>query len=353
MPRSLTHGDYTLLAWIESPRTAGQWYRVLADVRPPHPLSCDCPRWVFARRAAGGERTCKHVEWVEALLQAQPPAADAATLLRTPPQGDDPLIEATRTQWAAPLAPLAARWHLERRNARMGDAAYQVVLLQMATHNGLVGTGLIALAGHPRREQDLRAEVAVRAGYAIICDLAHQSGYAYGQIGQPPSHFAVTSGQGRRALRGIGFADVLRLDSVVDLGDGLTPAQRAENTLQLFLGETLYRQLGRQGFLDVPSRLHSAQERVYRLRRDPDHRRPRRVRVFERGHYVQDLCIVPSAPVPEADHFLTVFLGLVTDEASVLVVVKPHNVFPPHSDDGARPDLERVPARWAPPAVPA
>jgi len=351
MPRSLTHGDYTLLAWIESPRTAGQWYRVLADVRPPHALSCDCPGWVFTRRAAGGARTCKHVQWVEGLLQAQP-RADAAALLRRPPQADDPLIEATRAQWA-PLAPLAARWHLERRDARIGDAAYQVVFLQMVTHNGLAGTGLIALAGHPRQERELHAEVAVRAGYAIICDLAHQSGYADGQIGQPPSHFAVTSGQVRRALRGIGFADVLRLDNVVDLGDGLTPAQRAENTLQLFLGETLYRQLGRQGFLDVPSRLHGAEERVYRLRRDPDRRRPRRVRVFERGRYVHDLCIVPSALVPEADHFLTVFLGLITDEASVLAVVKQHNVFPPHSDDHGHPDAERVPARWVQPAAQA
>ena len=66
MPRSLTRGDYALVAWVESPRTPGQWYRVLADVRAPQHLSCDCPIWVFGRLKQDGVRVCKHTLWAEA-----------------------------------------------------------------------------------------------------------------------------------------------------------------------------------------------------------------------------------------------------------------------------------------------
>jgi hypothetical protein len=54
--------------------------------------------------------------------------------------------------------------------------------------------------------------------------------------------------------------------------------------------------------------------RVYRLRRDPAKHRDRRVRVFERGRYVNDFCIVRVQNVPEADHLLTVFQRLLSDE---------------------------------------
>ncbi len=36
--------------------------------------------------------------------------------------------------------------------------------------------------------------------------------------------------------------------------------------------------------------------------------------------------------VPEADHLLTMFLQLLSDEDSALSVVKDHNIFGPYSD---------------------
>jgi hypothetical protein len=143
--------------------------------------------------------------------------------------------------------------------------------------------------------------------------------------------------------------DILRVGDMVDLGDGRSPAQRAENTLRLFLGEQLYRQLGQHGFLDVPSVRYAAQQRVYRLRRDAANARERRVRVFEHGRYVNDFCIVRGQDVPEADHLLTVFLGLLSDELSTLSVVQSSNIFPPNSDGSER---ETVPAVWQPRATP-
>jgi hypothetical protein len=119
----------------------------------------------------------------------------------------------------------------------------------------------------------------------------------------------------------------------LDLDDGLTPIQRAENTLHLFLGEELYRQLEHQHFLDVSSVRYAANERVYRVRRDPAKRRERRVRVFEKNRYINDYCIVRAQAVPEADHWLTVFLHLLSDEDGALSVVQSYNVFGPHSDD--------------------
>jgi hypothetical protein len=66
---------------------------------------------------------------------------------------------------------------------------------------------------------------------------------------------------------------------------------------------------------------------------------------------VNDYCVVRAATVPEADHYLTVFLQLLTDEASVLKVVRRFNIFPPYSD-GREVETEaalwqaRVAAKW-------
>jgi hypothetical protein len=51
----------------------------------------------------------------------------------------------------------------------------------------------------------------------------------------------------------VGLVDILRVGDTIDLRDGLHPAERAERTLRLFLGETLYAQLETQHFLDVSS----------------------------------------------------------------------------------------------------
>jgi hypothetical protein len=69
------------------------------------------------------------------------------------------------------------------------------------------------------------------------------------------------------------------------------------------------------------------------------------VRVFERGHYRRDLCIVRlDRQIPVQDAFLTIFLGLLSDEREVLRVVGQHNIFEPYSDSNER---ETVPAIWS------
>lgn len=141
---------------------------------------------------------------------------------------------------------------------------------------------------------------------------------------------------------GTSTREILAIGDQRDLGDGLTPTQRAENTLRLFLGAQ-HALLERQGFLDVSSGLYPG--RVYRLRRDPLHRYERRVRVFEQGSYVRDLCIVRAQSVPEADQFMSVFFGLIADEQRVLTVVQRGNIFGAHSDGHER---ETVPAVWLP-----
>jgi len=93
--------------------------------------------------------------------------------------------------------------------------------------------------------------------------------------------------------------------------------QRAEHTLRLFL-DPLYADLQRQGLLDVPSWPHRG--RVHRLRLDPERRYDRRVRVFEHNRYVRDLCIVrQDRMIPVQDGFLTVFMGLLSDDQHVLI----------------------------------
>jgi hypothetical protein len=137
---------------------------------------------------------------------------------------------------------------------------------------------------------------------------------------------------------------------------GRTPVERAEGTLRLLLGDPLYTRLLGEGYLDVPSAQFAACHRVYRLRRDPARLRDQRVRVFEvvdgRMTYTQDYCIVRrSQSVPEADHFLTKWLGLLSDERRLLEVVGPHNIFAPHSDDyGRRIDEPTLPV-WSVPGV--
>jgi len=194
------------------------------------------------------------------------------------------------------------------------------------------------------------AGVAGWAGYAIAAEVARVAGYP--MAGQPPEHFKVIRRAGTEIggqRRRLGLSDILRVGDQIDLGDGYTPEQRAENTLRLFLGEELYTQLERQHFLDVSSARHTLESRVYRVRRDSAKRRERRVRVFERGHYVNDLCIVRGQAVPEADHWLTVFLGLISDEEHTLSVVQSYNVFPPHSDDYLDREEEIIPAIWQAP----
>jgi hypothetical protein len=57
---------------------------------------------------------------------------------------------------------------------------------------------------------------------------------------------------------------------------------------------------------------------------------------------------VRAQDVPEADHWLTVFLRLISDEEGILSVVQDYNVFAPHSDDHTVREEEMIPAIWLP-----
>jgi hypothetical protein len=346
MPRSLANGDYTLVMAIESASQANSWYRVLQD-RQTSALSCDCPAWMF-RQDGGTERSCKHTRLAQLLMNTQ----GAVNVQRTgtplerargAAAESNLLVQSTRQQWAG----LGGRWSIEQRSSTFDNHPYRFVLLQLYTGNGTSATGLVAFTQrfHPT-EESMIAGVAGWAGYALAAEVARAAGYPL--AGQPPQHFKVTrrAGGGAASGRRLGLGDILRVGDQVNLGDSYTPAQRAENTLRLFLGEELYARLERQHFLDVSSVRFAGERRVYRLRRDPGKQRDRRVRVFANGDYVRDLCIVRGQDVPEADHLLTVLLGLMSDEERTLSVVQEYNVFPPHSDDYGQREEEIVPAVW-------
>jgi len=340
MPRSLANGDYSLVMAIESASRANSWYRVLSDRRTGQ-LSCDCPAWTF-RQDDGLVRSCKHTRLAQALMSPQQPG-EALNRASGAAAVNNLLIQATQQQWPG----LGGRWSIEERSHTFDNNPYHFVLLKLTTGNGTRASSVVAFARrfHPT-QQSLIAGVAGWAGYAIAAEVARQAGYPL--AGQPPDHFKVTRGTGTGTRRRLGLGDILRVGDQVDLGDGYTPDQRAENTLCLFLGEELYARLERQHFLDVSSVRYAHEQRVYRVRRDPAKQSDRRVRVFRHGHYENDFCIVRSQDVPEADHWLTVFLRLISDEEGLLSVVQQYNVFPPHSDDYRQYEEETAPVRWEP-----
>jgi hypothetical protein len=348
MPRSFTNGDYTLLLAVESASRPQSWYRVLAD-RRSGAVSCDCPPFIFNRQHdAQGHRRCQHTD-IAVLLSTATRETGASNRVCSSHTTVDPLLVATQEQWPG----LRGIWSIERRTARIQQNPYLFVLVRLEPGNGGEATGVVAFAErHQPSLERLQAGVAGWAGYAIAAEVARRGGYPL--AGQPPEHFRVPHRNAPRhgaapssqaAFPSVGLADILRVGDTADLGDGLRPAERAERTLRLFLGETLYAQLETQHFLDVSSVRFAERQRVYRLRRDPMKVRERRVRVFEYGQYVNDFCIVRGQDVPEADHFLTVFLQLLSDEQSALSVVRSQNVFRPLSDGR---EAEFVPAVWHP-----
>jgi hypothetical protein len=348
MPRSFVNGDYTLLLAVESASRPESWYRILVD-RRSGAVSCDCAPYIFNRQHdAQGHRRCQHTA-IAALLSTAPHETGTSHEIGSADTMVDPLLVATQEQWPG----LRGTWSIERRTAPIQQHPYLFVLVRLEPGNGGEATGVVAFAEqHHPSEQRLQAGVAGWAGYAIAAEVARRGGFPL--AGQPPEHFRVPQRQTARrtaasssqaAFPSVGLADILRVGDMIDLGDGLRPAERAERTLRLFLGETLYAQLERQHFLDVSSVHFADRQRVYRLRRDHFKRRERRVRVFEHGEYVNDYCIVRGQDVPEADHFLTVFLGLLSDEMETLTVVRSHNVFHPLSDGQ---EAEWVPAVWRP-----
>ncbi len=350
MPKSLARGDYSLLLAIESGSRPDSWYRVLTD-RQTGALSCDCPPWLFNQ----DNRTCTHTELGSRLLSGREGYPHAGTRAGS---ATSPFIESTRRQWPG----LHGLWSVEEHTARVKDQPFRFVLLRLDMGNGGTATGVVAFAErHQHSRAHMEARVAGWAGYAIAAEVARLGGFPL--AGQPPEHFRVTPSRSARPASTtrrpattptpaprIGLADILVVGDRVDLGDGLRPEQRAENTLRLFLGEQLYQQLETQHYLDVSSVRYAQDQRVYRLRRDPAKLRERRVRVFEHGNYVKDYCIVRGQSVPEGDHVLSVFLGLLSDEQATLSVVKDHNIFSRNSDGDER---ETVPAVWRPRVTPA
>lgn len=348
MPHSLANGDYSLVMAVESSSRADSWYRVLAD-RRTGVLSCDCPPWTFKQdaQASASERSCHHTRMAQQLARGTPLSATTPTGAFAQDGAFVSLISATQQQWPG----LRGEWSIEGRVAQINEKPYLFFLLKLAMGNGGMATGVTGFAErHRPTQQHLQTRVAMWSGYAIAAEVARIGGFPL--AGQPPEHFQVTSTrQARRTVAGrasppvIGLGDILRIGDVEDLGDGLRPTERAEQTLRLFLGEQLYQQLETRGFLDVSSVRYAERQRVYRLRRDPGKRYERRVRVFEHGRYVNDLCIVRAQSVPEADHVLSIFLQFLSDEDSALSVVKDHNIFGPYSDGHERETIAPV---WHP-----
>jgi hypothetical protein len=339
---SLRDGDYRLIGAIQgsSPEC---WYRQCLDAHQPRNadgsfrLSCDCPSWTANQR---GNRTCKHSDITAGLLASQP--------LRDARPVAGPALTITTVRAMQPLLQgIQGQWRVEECEAPLGRAAYRFMLLEVVTPDGPQASAFVAMAQqHAPHLQDISAAVAAWGGWAVAAEIARISGF--GQVGAPPDNFYRFHGSGRRRAadadpaQRLGVRDLLAVGDQTNLGDGLRPQQRAEQTLRLFLGP-LYADLQRQGFLDVPSRAHRG--RVYRLRIDPQRRYDRRVRVFEDNRYVRDLCIVRQDRLtPVQDGFLTVFMGLLSDERHVLRVVGQHNIFAPNSDG---PEIETVPAIWA------
>jgi len=275
-----------------------------------------------------------------------PSAFPTIDTLHTTHVRNHPLITATQQQWDG----LTGQWSFEMGRGEIARVGYLVALLRLETGNGDVATGIVAFCDKHHPDLDsMTPGVVGWAGYAIASECARLSGSSP-NVGQPPEHYqfrptragrAPTSPTvGAPAQQGnppIYLRDILR---VTDLRDGLTPAQRAENTLRMFFGQD-YALLERQHFLDISSRFHAG--RVYRLRRDPARQSEHRVRVFEDGRYVRDLCIIRGQSCPEPDWYLGLYLRLVSDERGLLSILSTGNIWEPYSDDPVR---ETVPVRW-------
>ena len=330
MTRSLVRGDYDLVLVVESGSRQGNWYRQLVD-RQTGALSCDCPAWI---NAGGTGRVCKHTQFTAQALSGQVVTTPAVRGFVY----EHPLIDALQSQWQG----LTGQWSLGMGHGYVGNGRYLVVLVRLETGNGDVAMGAVAFCDRfmdytlNAWSDDKREAVVSWAGWSIAAKLAHRGGAGMA-VGQPPEHYIFRAMGRRGAGDRLYLRDILR---ITDLRDGLTPAQRGENTLKMFFGEE-YAVLEERGFLDVSSRFYSG--RVYRLRRDRFKRHERRVRVFEHGEYTRDLCIVRGSDCPEPDWFLSVYFRLLSDERGLLSMLGREHIWRKHSDGYER---EVVPAVW-------
>ena len=366
---SVANGRYALLMYVESASRQGDWYRVTLE-RHQHTFGCDCPKWTFQSQDIA-HRSCKHTQFVTSLLrpaQGRLPGQDGSRRRYTPPLADvdettpdpgsdHPYVHAIQTQFPG----LHGQWLVDERRGMISGDSYRIIQVGLESGNGDLLQASIAFAeAHQRTVQEQVDEIAIRLGYTISLELAQRRNISIPI--RPPSHFSLPrsparthdqatrqrAGAERRrrdylpaldptiGLPSIRFDDILRVAGTPAAGH--TPAERAEGTLRLLLGDDLYTQLSTDGYLDVPSVHFADQKRVYRLRRDPRHLADKRVRIFEEANgrmaYVKDFCIVRAeSNIPEADCFLSKWLGLLSDERRTLAVVGVHNIFQPYSDD--------------------
>jgi len=329
MPASLQSGAYRLVAIFESSSSPDSWYRLLENTTGD--LSCDCPAWIFKR--GDEERNCPHTRFY-ASAHTHQDFLRLGTDRVIDPHG---VTEKMDERWHGGLA---GDWAITSRNASLKSSTYLFVETILTLGTGDTSRCIIGFANRRPDIERVYDRIAGWCGYAHAADIARYGGFP--MAGQQPEHFTLPKSAKEAKKRLTSF---IRMTEKTDLGDGLRPEQRAEATLQMFLGEELYAQLERNHFLDVPS--YSFEGRVYRLRRDyPRKNRERRLRVFENGNYTKDFCIVRNQAVPEADWYLGLWLSLLSDELGALSVVKTFNVFSTHSDDYYQREEETIPALW-------
>lgn len=179
MPRSLEHGDYGLVAVIESASRQDSWYRNLAD-RKTNAISCDCASWINS----GVNRGCKHVDFSSSLCTAENTSPSIDTL-HTARVTRHPLIAATQQQWDG----LSGQWSLEMGRGEIAQVDYLVTLLRLETGNGDVVTGVVAFCDrHAPDLTSMTPAVVGWAGYTIASECAWLSGGSP-NVGQPPEHY--------------------------------------------------------------------------------------------------------------------------------------------------------------------
>ena len=343
MVASMVRGDYQIAAIIESASSQGSWYRNLVR-RGTHDRSCDCPSWI---NNTGGAttRSCKHTDFVHRLSLAGHTYPFIDTLNAADVVTTHQLIEATQRQWNG----LSGEWSLEMGHSLITNQRYLVTVLRLDTGNGDVASCVIAFSErHQPTVASMEEAIVGWGGYAIASQVARLAGMP--NVGNPPEHYQFRHSNRTRRTTATqpGTYAPLALRDILhtrELHDGLRPSERAENALRLFLG-TDYDLLEQQHFLDISSRFYP--HTVYRLRRNPNKNYEHRVRVFERGVYVRDLCIVRGQDCPEPDWYLAVFLRFTSDERGLLGMLSRGNIWSTYSDDDLK---ETIPAVWADPVA--
>jgi len=96
--------------------------------------------------------------------------------------------------------------------------------------------------------------------------------------------------------------------------------RRAEEVARTTLGDALWDQLRRQGYLDVPSRIHPGLTYRLRVGQRIEVRCAPGVRSPWRHAY---LCINPTYPLPEAEFFAHLYLYVRDQEEEILRVAAP------------------------------